>query len=90
MVDWRYTHQRKKTQINKDVNCEYTTRIDHGYIVVDKVMTKNSSAYKYESTFRGPYEIVHTCTNRTVTLRMVAVTHIINIRNIKPYNDADV
>ena len=62
-VDRRYTHQRKKTQINKDVNCEYTTRIYHGYIVGDKVMTKNRSAYKYETTFRGPYEIVHIFTN---------------------------
>ena len=53
-------------------------------------MTKHRSEYKYETPFRGPYEIVQTCTNWTVTLQTEAVTHRINICNIKPYNDADV
>ena len=48
-------------------------------------MTRTKSAYKYKTTFKGPYEIIHTWTNRTVNLRMGAVKTIINIHNIKPY-----
>ena len=90
VADWRYIRHRKQTQINKGLNRENNTRIDHNYRVGDKVMTKNRSAYKYKTPFRGPYEIVQTLTNGTVTLQTGAVTHRINIRNIKPYNDADV
>ena len=49
VADWRYTCQRKKTQINKDVDCENTTRIDYDYRVGDKITTKMRSAYKYET-----------------------------------------
>ena len=87
VADWRYIRQHKQTQINKDVARESTTIIDHDYRVGDKVTTKNRSAYKYETPFRG---IVQTWTNGTVTLRTGAVTHRVNIRNIKPYNDADI
>ena len=90
VADWTYINQRKQTQINKDVNRGITTRIDHDYRVGDKIITRNRSAYKYEKPSRGPYEIVQTWTNGNVTLRKGAVTHRINIHNIKSYNDADV
>ena len=90
IAHWRYICHRKQTQINKDVTRERTTRIDHDYRVGDKFMTKNRSAYTYETPFRRLYEIFQTWTNGTVTLRMGAVSHRINIRNIKPYNYADV
>ena len=50
-------------------------------------MTKMRLEYKYETMFRGPYEIDPIWTNRTVTLRKGAVTNIINICNINTYND---
>ena len=84
--DWRYISQRKQTQIYNDVIRKKTTRIDHDYRVGDKVMTLTKSEYKYETPYRGPYEIVQTQTNGTVTLRMGAVTMRLNIRIIKPYN----
>ena len=86
---WRYIRQPKKTQINKYVTRENTTRIDHDYIVGDKILIKNKSAYKYKNLFRGQYEIVQTWTNVTVALQMGAVTHSINIHNNKTHNDAD-
>ena len=90
VADWRYICQRKQMQIDKDVNHKNTTRIDHDYIVGDKVMTRNRSAYKYETPFRGPYENFQAWTNGTVTYQTEAVTHRINIRNIKPYSYAEV
>ena len=53
-------------------------------------MTKMMSSYKLKDPFRGPYEFVRTWENGTFALRTVEVTHRINIRNIKLYNDADV
>ena len=46
VADWRYISQRKKTQINKELAHENTSRIYHDYRVGDKVMTKMRSAYK--------------------------------------------
>ena len=86
VADWRYIPQRKQAQIYKDAIIENTTRIDYDYGLGDKVMEKNKSVYKYETLFKGPYVIFHTWTNKTVTLRTGAVTTIINIHNIKPYN----
>ena len=68
VADWRYIHQHKQTQINKDVNLKNTNRIDHDYKVGDKFTTKNRSAYKYETLFRGPYENFQTWKNRKFAL----------------------
>ena len=90
VADWRYMCQRKQTQIDKYFTCKSTTIIDHDYRVGDKILIKNKSSYRYETLFRGLYEIFQTWANGTITLRMVAVKHRINILNIKPYNDTDV
>ena len=78
--------QRKQTQIDNDVIRENSNRINHNYRVGDKVMTLTKLAYKYKTPYRGPYKIVQTWKNGTVTLRMGAVTMRINICNIKLYN----
>ena len=88
--NWRYIRQSKQTHIDNDVIRENAKRIDHDYRVGDQVMTLTKSAYKYETPYRGPYKIVQTWTNRTITLRTGLVTMIINIRNIKPYNNPNV
>ena len=68
VVDWRCIRQRKKAKIDKDVISEKTNIIDHDYRVGDKLMTWTKSAYKYETPFRGTYDIIHTWINETVTL----------------------
>ena len=47
VADWRFIRQRKQAQIDKDVIRENSTRIDHDYILGDKLMTRTNSAYKY-------------------------------------------
>ena len=83
---WRYICQNKQEQIDKDVICKNSTRIDHDYRVEDQVTTRIKSVYKYKTPFKGTYEIFHTWTNRTVALKTGVVTTRINIRNIRPYN----
>ena len=84
--DCRYIRQCRQAQLYKDVIRENSTIIDHYYIVVDQLMTRINSAYKYETLFKVAYEIVHTWKNVTVTLQTVAVTMRVDIRNIRPYN----
>ena len=86
----KYIRQPKNTQINKYVARENNTRIDHNYRVGDKFMSKMRSVYQYKTLCRGHYEIFRTCTNGKFTLQTGAVTHRINICNIKPYNYVDV
>ena len=87
---WRYIRQCKQTKIDNDVIHKNANRIYHYYRVGDKVITQTKSEYKYETPYRGPYEIVQTWTNGTITLRTGAVTIIINIRNIETYNTPNV
>ena len=54
---WIYIRQRKRTQIEKDVIREKSTRIDYNYIVGYQVTIRNKSAYKYETHFKRLYEI---------------------------------
>ena len=65
-ADWRYIRQRKQTQINKDLNSENNTIIDHNYRVGYTATNKKRSAYKLKTLFKGRYEIVQTWTNGTV------------------------
>ena len=90
IASWRYIRQRKQTQIEKDVICENSTRIDHDYRFGDKVLVRRNQAYKYETPFQGPYGIIQTWTNGTVTIRTDAVTARLNIRYINTYDSPEV
>ena len=88
--DWRCVRQHKHVQIEKDAIRNNSTRIDHNYRVGDQFMLRNKAAYNYETPFIGTYEIVHKCTNVTVTLQMVSVTSIMNICHIRLYHKLSV
>ena len=87
-ADLGYICQRKQAQIDKYAIHENTTIIDHYYIVRDKVTTKTKSEYNHKNLFKGLYEICHTWTNVTVTLKTGVVATRINIRNLMPYNNS--
>ena len=86
IVNWIYICQWKQEQIEIDVICEISTRIDHDNNIGDKVMVRRKYAYKYETLFQGPYEILQNWTNVTITIQKSEVTARLNIRRIKPYN----
>ena len=46
LSDWRYIRQCKQSQIEKYIIRENNTKINHEYIVGDKVLTRTKSAYK--------------------------------------------
>ena len=53
-------------------------------------MVRRNHAYKYKTPFQGPYEIVQTWTNGTVTIQTCTVIFRLNLRRIKPYNSPEV
>ena len=68
-VDWELIRQKNQTQTNKDNICQNNKRVDHDYKVGDKVVLTNNSAYKYETTYNGPFLKTQYWTNGTVTLQ---------------------
>ena len=58
-------------QNNKDNIRENSKRVDHNYKVGDKVTLDNNYALKYDTTYKGPFEITQCFTNGTVTLQTV-------------------
>ena len=87
IVNWIYILQRKQPQIETDVIRENSTIINCDFRVGDQVMIRIKSVYKYNTSFKVPYEIVQTWTKTSVALRTVAVTTKVSIRCIKPYNN---
>ena len=87
VADWRYIRWHRKTQINKEVILENTTRVDQNYRVGDKILVKRKSAYKYKSPLKDSYEIFQMWTIVTITLLTGLVTLRMNTRKINPYKD---
>ena len=71
---WRYIRQRKQAQIEKCVIYKDSTRINYDYNIGDKVMVRRDKAYKYKTSFQGPYEIIQLWTNGTFTIKTGMVT----------------
>ena len=44
-------------------------REDYGYNVRDKFMLNNKNDFKYETPYKGPFDITHFWTDGTVTLQ---------------------
>ena len=72
-------------QISKDNICKNSKRVDHDYKVGDKAMLTNNYAFKYETPYKGTFEIIQLWTNITVTLQHGATKNRYNIRCIKAY-----
>ena len=87
--DWIYISQRKKAQIEKYVIHENSNWIEYNHRVVYQVLLNYKEENKYETPFKGPYEIFQAWKNITVTLIMRAVTYRVNICHIKPHKTED-
>ena len=59
--------------------------VDQDYKVGDKVKLNNNSAFKYETPYKGLFEITQCWTNDVVTLQCDAIKIMHNIRHIQLY-----
>ena len=82
--DWELIRQKKLTQINKDNICKNRKRVIHEYKVGDKAMLNIKYVFKYDTPYKGPFEIIQCCVNDTIVLQMGATKIRYYIRRIKP------
>ena len=62
-----------------------SNQIKYNPRVEDQVLLSYKAAYKYKNPFKGPYDIVQTCTNKTVTTIMGVVIDWVSTRHINFY-----
>ena len=84
-VDQELICQRNQAQINKADICKNSKRVDRDYKVGDKVMLNNNYVFKYQTPYKGSFEIKQCCTNGNITLQNGATKLIYNLHHIKPY-----
>ena len=91
-MDWELICQLKQAQINKCSISKNSKRVDHNYRVGDKFILDKNSAFKFETPYKGPFEIKKCCTNGTVTLQRVttkldiiyaALRHVCTIKTMR-------
>ena len=86
-ANWERIKERKQQEINRNNACENRDRIDHTYLVGDKVYVKKEGIQRKLSTPRdGPFDITAVYDNGTVQVQLSdAVSERINIRRIVPH-----
>ena len=72
-------------KINKENIQENIKRFDHDYKVKDKVMLDNNDAFKYDTPYKGPFQINQCWKNDTVALQRGTIKIRYNVGRIKPY-----
>ena len=72
--------------------CKNSRRLDYNHKVGDKVMLNNKNAYRYETPYKGTFDITQCWTNDMVTLKCgtikldiiyIALNHIHLIQNLR-------
>ena len=78
--------QNKQIIINKSNQAENKTRLEHDYVITEKVLIYQDGHFrKLEGPFLGPYEIIQIYTNGTVQIQRGATTEHISIWRMSPY-----
>ena len=85
IANWEYIRQNKQKLIEKNNKAENAKRIEHSYKVGDPVLVKRGTENKYESLYKGSYNILKVNDNGTVCLRVGAVEDNYNIKRLTPY-----
>ena len=85
-ADWARIRQNKQKQINAWNERENAQRLTHEYKLGDKVLVENSGIQrKLSNPRKGPFEVIKTHTNGTVSIQRGAVKERLNIRRLTPY-----
>ena len=85
MKGLKLIRQWKQNGINKDNIHKNSKTIYHAYKVADKCILNNNAAFKDETLYKGPFEIMQCWANGMVILQCGEIQFRCNIRRIKPY-----
>ena len=87
-TNWALIEQRKQSAIDKSNKEENKKRINHDYVIGDKVLLQKPGILPKLAVPRtGPYKIIQVHSNGTVVIQKGAVTERVNIRRITPFHE---
>ena len=87
-TNWALIEQRKQSAIDKSNKEENKKRINHDYVIGDKVLLQKPGILPKLAVPRtGPYKITQVHSNGTVVIQKGAVTERVNIRRITPFHE---
>ena len=89
VANWEYIRANKQKLINKNNKAENAKRVEHLYKEGDKVLLRRGTENKYETPYKGPFDILKVNDNGTVHLKVGAVEDTYNIRRLTLYTTAD-
>ena len=84
-MDWELICHQNQANIYKENTRKNSKILDRNYEVGDKVMLNNNTDLRYDTPYKGSFEITQFCTNVTVTLQYGAIKIRYNISFIKSY-----
>jgi len=88
IADWHAVTKRREHLVNENLMRENKKRRRHDYAVDHRVLKKRHNPTKLGPRTTGPYRVVQTHVNGTVTIELKhGVTERINIRRIIPYRE---
>jgi hypothetical protein len=88
IADLHAITQRQEHLVNENLIRENRKRCRHDYTTGDRVLKKRFKPTKLGPWTCGPYRVVQTHVNGTVTIELLhGITERINIRRVIPYNE---
>ena len=88
IADWHAVTKQREHLVNENLMRENKKRCRHDYAVDHRVLKKRHNPTKLGPRTTGPYRVVQTHVNGTVTIELRhGVTERINIRRIIPYRE---
>jgi hypothetical protein len=88
IADWHAVTKRREHLVNENLMRENRKRRRHDYAIDNRVLKKCHNPKKLGQRTIGPFKVVQTHVNGTVTIELrPGVTERINIRRIIPYNE---
>ena len=88
VANWELIRQNKQKLIDKNNKLENAKRVEHTNKKGDLVLLRRGTENKYETPYKGPFDILQVNDNGTVRLKVGAVEDTYNIRRLTPYTEA--
>ena len=70
VANWEYIRANKQKLINKNSKAEDAKRVEHLYKEGGKVLLRRGTENKYETPYKGPFDILKVNDNGTVRLKV--------------------
>ncbi len=88
IADWHAITQRREHLINDNLIRENKKRRRYDYVPQQRVLKKNWKPRKLDKQTSGPYRVIQTHVNGTLTIELTpGVSERINIRRVIPYKE---